>query len=194
MDILLLSVAIPAIVMVVVIITSPQAEGTMIEHMVIQSGVVAMSKVYTIVGTTIRIIAYRYTEVEVIAITITRIDAHTPLTTNQVYGTEEIIAIDKLTILTAAQHIHQVLISHVEQIVIIVNGIVITIRYIIYHLIHLVEEVKIYLVYILILAVAKSQFVSHTVSKETSLATDIKQTHRCITLCTDSCQSYKHHG
>ena len=110
------------------------------------------------------------------------------------YGTEEVIAIDKLTILTTTQHIHQILITYIEQIVVIVNSIIITIYHIIYHLIHLVEKVKVYLVHILILTVVKSQFVSHTIGKETSLATDIKQIHRCITLCTDSCQSYKHHG
>ena len=53
MNILLLSVAMPAIMMVVEIITSPQTEGTMIKNMIIHSSIIAMSKVYTIVSTAI---------------------------------------------------------------------------------------------------------------------------------------------
>ena len=68
MYILLLSVAMPAIMMVVVIITTPQTEGTMIKNMIIHSCIIAMSKVYTIVSTAIRIITYRYAEVEVVSV------------------------------------------------------------------------------------------------------------------------------
>ncbi len=70
MVILLLSVAMPTIVMMMVIVTTPQTEGTMIECVVIHPCIIAMSEVYTIVSTAIRVITYRYAEIEVVTVTI----------------------------------------------------------------------------------------------------------------------------
>lgn len=191
---LLLACAMPAIVVMVVVSPTPQAECTVIECVMIHTCIVTVCKVDTVVGTTVGVIMSRYTKVEIVAVSITRIDTHAPTPLYHIDRTVEIVAIDKPAVLTVTEYIHKVLIAHIEQVVVIVNGIVITIHYIIDYLVHLIEEVEINLIHIFVLAVAESKFISHTVGKETCFATDLRQTHRCITLCTYSCQGYKHNG
>lgn len=191
---LLLACAMPAIVVMVVVSSTPQAECAVIECVMIHTGIVAVCKMDAIVSTTIGVIVHRYTKVEIVAICITCIDTHPPSAIYHIDRTIEIVAIDKSAVLTVTEHIHKVLIAHIEQIVIIVNGIVIAIHYIVNHLVHLIEEIKINLIYIIVLAVTESKFMSHTVGKEACLTTDFRQTHRRITLYTYSCQGYKHNG
>jgi hypothetical protein len=70
MDILLLTIAMPTIMMMMMIAATPQTEGAMIECVVIHPCIIAMSEVYTIVSTAIRVITYRYTEIKVVTVTI----------------------------------------------------------------------------------------------------------------------------
>ena len=151
-----------------------------------------MSEVYAVVSPCISMVARRNTEVEVVAVGIAVPDAHPPRVTYHIYGTVEVVALHKLAVLTVAEHIHEVFVAHVEQVVVIVDGIVISVYHIVYHLIHLIEEVEVDFIHIVVLTVREPQLMSHTVGKEACLATDIGQTHRCKTLCTDSCQGYKH--
>jgi hypothetical protein len=68
MDILLLTIAMPTIMMMIA--ATPQTEGAMIECVMIHPCIIAMSEVYTIVSTAIRVITYRYTEIKVVTVTI----------------------------------------------------------------------------------------------------------------------------
>jgi hypothetical protein len=68
MDILLLTIAMPTIMMMIA--ATPQTEGAMIECVMIHPCIIAMSEVYTIVSTAIRMITYRYTEIKVVTVTI----------------------------------------------------------------------------------------------------------------------------
>lgn len=189
---LLLAYSVPAVMMMVVKSSTPQAECAMIKCMVVNTGIVAMCKVDAVMSATIRMIACGNTEIEVVAVGIAVPDTHSPRTTCHIYGTIEVVALHKPAVLTVAEHIQEVFVAHVEQVVVIVNGIVVSIHHIIYHLIHLIEKIKIDLIYIVVLTVRESEFMSHTVGKESCLSTDLGQTHRCKTLYTDSCQGYKH--
>ena len=194
MLVLSLANAQPTIVMVVLIASTPQTECTMIELVIIPVGIVAVSEVDTVVGPDIGVIACRDAEVIVVAVGVATPDAHTPCVTYHIYRTIEIVAIHKPAVLAAAKHIHEILITHVEQVVVIVDGIVVSIYHIVYDLVHLVEEVEVDFIHVIVLAVRQSELVSHTVGEEAGFTTDVAQTHGCITLCTDSCQDYHHKG
>lgn len=188
---LLLTYRHPAIVMVMTIAYTPQAECAMEQNMFVSVSIETMGEMNAIVSTVISVIGYGDAEVEVVAVIIAFPDAHSPSTAYHIQRTIEVIALHELAILSIAQHIHQILITYIEQIVVIVNGIVVSEHHIIYHLIDLIEEVKVDFIHIVVLAVRESEFVSHTIGQEACFATDIAQTH-CHTLCTDSCQGYQH--
>jgi hypothetical protein len=159
--------------------------------MMIHAGIVAMRKMYAVVRSAICMIACGDSEVVIVTVCIARIDSHPPCVAYHINRTEEIVTIHKLTVLTIAEHIHEVLIAHIKQIVVIVYGIIITVNYIVNHFIHLIEEIEVNLIHIFVLAIVQSEFISHTVGEETGLATNIRQTHSCKTPDTDSCQGYK---
>ena len=131
----------------------PQAESANIEIVSISVSIEAEREMYTIVCTIIAMIIHGCTEVEIIAITVATPDSHGPSVTYQMYGTEEIVAIHKLAVLTAAKHIHEVFVTHIEQIVIIIDGIVISEHHIVEYLINLIEEIKIDLIHIFVLTI-----------------------------------------
>lgn len=170
----------------------PQTESTHIETVFIPVGIEAEREVYAIVRTIIIVIVHGRIVIVIVAIAVSAPYSHRPFATYQMYGTEEVVAIHKLTVLTAAKHIHQIFVAHIEQIVIIIDGIVISKHHIVEHFINLIEEVKIDFIHIFILTIRESELISHTITEEAGLAADIRQTHCCKTLCTDSCQSYKH--
>lgn len=194
MSVFSFAIAHPAIVMVMLITSTPQTECTMIELVLISVGIVAVSEVDTVVSSNIGVIACGDTEVIVIAVGVAIPDTHTPCVAYHIYRTIEIVAIHKPAVLAAAKHIHEILIAHVEQIVVIVDGIVVSIYHIVYDLVYLVEEVEVDFIHVIVLAVRQSEFVSHTVGEEAGFTTDVVQAHCSITLCTDSCQDYHHKG
>lgn len=147
---------------------------------------------YAIVGTDIGCEAHGSTEVEVVTVCIVCPDAHSPRVPHHVKRTVEVVTVHEPAVLIVTEHIHEVLVAHVEQVVIIVDGVVISIHHIIDNLIHLIQEVEVDFVHIFKLAVREAQLMSHTVGQEARFATDIAQTHCCETLCADSCQGYKH--
>ena len=147
---------------------------------------------YAIVSTTIVMIANGSTKVEIVTIIIARIDSQRPIITYHIDRTIEIITIDKLAILAITQYIQEVLITHIEQVVIIIHCIIIAIHDIINHLIYMIEEIEVDFVHIFILTIAESQLMAHTIGKETCFTTYITQTHCRPTVGTNSCQGYKH--
>lgn len=153
MHVLLLTYAVPAIVVVVMETASPQAESAVIQSVVIQSCIIAVGKVNTVVGTNIRVVACGHAEVEVVAVVVTIPDTHSPRTTYHIYRTVEVVAIDESTVLTTTEHIHEVFVAHIEQVVIIVNSIVVSIYYIVYYLVHLIQEVKVDFIHVVVLTV-----------------------------------------
>ena len=188
---LLLAYRHPAIVVVVTVAHTPQAECAMEQYMLVSVSIETMGEMNAIVRTAIRVISDRNTEVEVVTVIIALPDAHSPGTAYHVYRAIEVVTFHELAVLSVAQHIHQVLITYIEQIVVIVNGIIVSEHHIVYHLIDLIEEVEVDFIHIVVLAVRESEFVSHTIGQEACFATDIAQTH-CHTLYTDSCQGYPH--
>ncbi len=178
--------------MVVIIASTPQAERAAKQLVSIHSSIVAVSEMYAIVGTCISMVACGNTEVEVVAVGVTVPNTHSPRMTYHIYRTIEVVAVHKLAVLSVAKYIHEVFVTYIQQIVVIVNGIVVSVYHIIYHLVHLIKKIKVDFIHIVVLTVRESQLVSHTISKETCFTTDVCQTHRCETLRTDSCQGYKH--
>jgi len=153
MHVLLLTYAVPAIVVVVLETASPQAESAVIQSVVIQSSIIAVGKVNTVVGTNIRVVACGHAEVEVVAVVVTIPDTHSPRTTYHIYRTVEVVAIDESTVLTATEHIHEVFVAHIEQVVIIVNSIIVSIYNIVDYLVHLIQEVKVDFIHVVVLTV-----------------------------------------
>lgn len=153
MHVLLLTYAVPAIVVVVMETASPQAESAVIQSVVIQSCIIAVGKVNTVVGTNIRVVACGHAEVEVVAVAVTIPDTHSPRTTYHIYRTVEVVTVDESTVLTATEHIHEVFVAHIEQVVVIVNSIVVSIYYIVYYLVHLIQEVKVDFIHVVVLTV-----------------------------------------
>lgn len=137
MSILILACAMPAIVMTMFISTTPQAERSMIQCMCIDASVIAMNKMYAIVSATVSMIVYRYTEVEIVVVRILCIDTHPPCIAYHMDRTVEIVPIDKSAVLTTTKHIHEVFVTYIEQIIVIVYRIVISVYNIIDNFIHL---------------------------------------------------------
>lgn len=167
----------PAIVMTMFISTTPQAERSMIQCMCIDTCIVAIDVMYAIVSTNVSMIVHGYTEVEIVVVRILCIDTHSPSIAYHIDGAVEIVPIDKSTVLTTAKHIHKVFVAHIEQIIVVVYCIVISIYNIIDNLIHLKEEVKINFIYIFVLTIVQSELISHTVGKETCFSTNLRQAH-----------------
>jgi hypothetical protein len=153
MHVLLLTYAMPAIVMVVMVSSTPEAECAVIQSMVIHTSIIAMSKVYSIVSTAIGMIACGYAEIEVIAIVVAVPYTHSPRMPYHIYRTVEVVTINKSTVLTTTEYIHKIFVTHVEQVVIVVYSIIISIYYIIDHFINLIQEIKVDFIHIIVLTV-----------------------------------------
>ena len=188
------ALAVPSVVMVMGISPTPQAERAMIELVSIYAGIVAVDKMDAVVGTVVGEVAGRNAEVVEAPVGVTLPDTQAPRMAYHIEGAEEVVAPHKPAVLTATEHVHEVFVAHVEQVVIVVYGVVVSVYHIVYHLIRLVEEIEVDLVDVVVLAVRQSELVAHTVGKEACLATHVGNAHRCPTLCTDSCQGYKHEG
>jgi hypothetical protein len=104
-------------------------------------------------STIISIVEGRNAKVEVVAVRIAIPDAHSPSTSRHIDGAIEVVACHKPTILAITKYIHQVLVAHIEQIVVIVDGIIVSEHHIVEHLVGLVEEIKVDFKHIVILAV-----------------------------------------
>lgn len=135
------------------ITSSPQTECTVIQSVLIQSCIVTVSEVDTVVGTDISMVACGDAEVEVVAIVVTVPDTHSPRVTYHIYRTVEVVAVDKSTILTATKHIHEVFVAHIEQVVVVVYSIVVSIYYIVDYVVHLIQEVKVNFIHVVVLTV-----------------------------------------
>ena len=184
----------PAVVVVMVVSATPKAERAVVQGVVIHRCIVAVGKVYAVVGSAIGMIARGGAIIVVVAVGVAGIDTHTPSVPVHIQRTVEVVALDEAAVLPAAKHIHEVFVAHIEQIVVVVDGVVVAVRHIVDNFVDLVEEVEVYLIHVFILAVAEAQFVAHTVGKETCLAADIGQAHCRKTVCTDSCQGYNRNG
>lgn len=194
MGILVLAAAVPAIVMVVCISPTPKTESAVVYRMVVHAGIIAMLEVYAVVCTNIGMIAGGSIEVEIVTIVVALIDAQPPRVTYHIDGTVEVVAVDESTVLAVAQHVHQIFVAHIKQVVIVVDGIIVAVYDIVDNLAHLIQEVEIDFIHIIILAVIESELVAHAVGKEAGIATDVMQVYRRKTLCADSCQGYRHNG
>lgn len=147
----------------VLITYSPQTERTFKENMQVSVGIETVRKMYAAVSTIIRIVERGDAKVEIVAIRITIPDTHTPRAIHHIDGAIEVVAIHKLTILAIAKHIHQVLIAYIEQIVVIIDGIIVSEHHIVEHLVGLMKEIKVDFKHIVILTVRESELVSHAV-------------------------------
>ena len=181
----------PAVVVVMVVSATPKAECAVVQGVVIHRCIVAVGKVYAVVGSAIGMIARGGAIIVVVAVGVAGIDTHTPSVPVHIQRTVEVVALDEAAVLPAAKHIHEVFVAHIEQIVVVVDGVVVAVRHIVDDFVDLVEEVEVYLIHIFILAVAESKLVSHTVSEESCFTADVHNTHCCPTVDVNSCQGYK---
>ena len=131
--------------------------------MVVSVGIETVCEVYAAMSSIISIVDGRGAKVEIVAVRITFPDAHSPSATHHIDGTIEIVTLHKPTILATAKYIHQILVTHIKQIVVIVDGIVVSEDHIVEHLVGLVEEIKVNFKHIVILAVRETELMSHTV-------------------------------
>lgn len=138
MSVLLLTNIHPAVVHVVVIASTPQAECAMVELVSISVSIVAQGKMYAIVGTDIGCEVHGCAVVEVVTVGIMCPDAHSPRAVHHIKGTVEVVAVHEPAVLVITEHIHKVLVAHVEQVVVIVDSVVISIHHVVDDLVHLV--------------------------------------------------------
>jgi hypothetical protein len=146
----------PSVVVVVNITAAPQAECSVIECVVIVCCIVTVRKVYAIVCSTITVIAYGCAVVEVVTVIVVCIDTHSPTISYHIDRAIEVIAVDESTILATTQYIHEIFVTHIEQIIVVVYSIIVSVYYIVNDLIGIVKEVEVNLIHIFILAIAES--------------------------------------
>ena len=125
------TITLPSVVVVMYIAATPKAKCSVIECMAVVCGVVAVSEVYAIVCSTIAMVAHGGAIVEVVAVIVVCIDAHAPAVAYHIYRTVEVITVDKLAVLAATQHIHEVFVTYIEQIVVVVYRVVVSIYHVV---------------------------------------------------------------
>jgi hypothetical protein len=91
------------------------------------------------------------------------VDAEKPSTCSHSNRAIEIVQVHETTILTVSQHPAKVIIAKVQSIVVIIDSPLITVYHIIHCVAERVDEIVIDLIYIFVLAVVQSQFISHLV-------------------------------
>ena len=130
--------------------------------------------------------------VEVVAVVIVLVDAEDEVRAGVIEGTVEILPPHEFLELTAAEHIAQILVAEVEQIVVVVDCIVVAIDHVVDHLIDVPEEVVVDFIDIDPLFVREPQFVTHPVGQEPGFATDLHGAEHCARIQTDGCQDHHH--
>jgi len=130
--------------------------------------------------------------VEVVTVVVPLVDAEDEVRAGVVDGTVEILPSQEFLELTATEHIAQVFVAEVEQIIIVVDCIVVAINHVVNHLIDIPEEVVVDFIDIYPLFVGEPQFITHPVGQEPGFATNLHGAEHCARIQTDGCQDHHH--
>lgn len=139
------------------------------------TGVVVMR---AIVPATIRPVVIRATEVEMIVIRISNVDAEVPPSTTGIDGAIEIIGSQEATVLRVAQHPAQIIIAHIQRLVIVVQCPLITAHHLVHQVAYRGDKVIVYLVSIVVLSGIHVQLMRHFIGQEASLFPNPAIAHR----------------
>ena len=69
--------------------------------------------------------------VEVRTVGVVRIDSESPISTRVIDGAEEVLYLEESPVLTATEHVAKIVVAHIKQIVIVVDGIVVAEDYVV---------------------------------------------------------------
>jgi len=159
---------------------------------VIAVAVEAIMVEVAVVCTYIHVIDAGNSIIEVVAVAIALVDAEDEVRPGIIDGTIEILPLQEPFELAAAQHIAEVLVTDIEQIVIVVDCIVITEDHVVDDFVDVPKEVVVDLIDINPLFTGQIQFVAHPVGKEASFATNLHGAEHCASIQIDGCQDHHH--
>ncbi len=121
---------------------------------------------------TIVLVTCRCIIIEERTVAIDGVDAEIPVATIAIDWAIEIVGSYEACVLTGIEHIAQVFIAVVEQTIILFDGIVVTIHYIVHDAIAGIDEVIVNLIHIVILEWSKVQLVCHAIAQEAGMGAD----------------------
>ena len=180
---------------IVVAIATGHPDMIVLTHVackVVAVAIEAIVIVNAVVSTGIDVIDAGKPIVEVVAVVVTLVYAEDEVRAGVIDGTVEILPPHEFLELTATQHIAQVLVAEVEQIVVVIDCIVVAVDHVVDHLVDIPEEVVVDFIDIDPLFVREPQFVTHPVGQEPGFATDLHGAEHCARIQTDGCQDHHH--
>ena len=105
-------------------------------------------------STYVALIVMRLWEVEVIEVSVVYVYTECPIIACHVDGAIEVVDVQHAAVLTGAEHPTQIIVTHVEQVVVIVQCPCKAIEHIVHNVVYVVDEVVVYLIHIVVLSVA----------------------------------------
>jgi len=145
--------------------------------MMITPAVIAVAIVRTIVAATIRTVMIWPRKIEMIMIGIGYVNPERPTSATDINRTVEISCLHKTAILLIAQYPMEIVIAHIQIVVITIQGPFLTPKDIIHQIAYTGNEVIIYFVHVIILFCIQIQFIGHLVRKKAGLFTHFAVAH-----------------
>lgn len=162
------------------------------------AGVVVMRAT---VSTGIRAIMIRPGEIVMVVVGIGDVDAEMPTITTGVDGSIEVVGLYEAAVLAAAQHPAQVVIAHIQEVIVTVERPFFATQHIVHQIAYTGDEVIVDFIHIVVLLGVQVQFISHFIGKEAGLLTYFAITHSvraCAangsTQCGKQDKHYSFHG
>lgn len=154
------------------------AISTVIVMMVIASAVITcIVVVRAVMSAAIGAIMVRPREIEMVVVGVGDVDAERPASTVYIYRTVEVGRLHEPAELTVAQHPAQVVVAHVQIVVIAVQGPLFASKHVVHQISDAGDKVVVYLVHIVVLLCIEIQFVGHLVRKEKSFLAHFAVAH-----------------
>ena len=135
----------------------------------------------TIMPAAVGAIMMRTRIVKMVRIGISDINPERPAPTAHINRAEEVGSLHETGVLPATQHPTQIVIAHIQIIIVTVQRPFLTPQHIIHQITHTGNEVIINFIHIVILCCIQVQFISHLIRKETRLFTYSTVAHRSMT-------------
>ena len=159
---------------------------------VIAVAIEAVTVEVAIVCTHIHIIDAGNSVVEVVTVAVALVDAEDEVRTGVIEGTIEVLPFQEPLELAATEHVAEVLVADVKQIIVVVDCVVVAKDHIIDDFVDVPEKVVVDLIDINPLLAGQIQFVTHPVGEEASFATNLHGAEHCASIQTDGCQDHHH--
>ena len=122
-------------------------------------------------------------EIEMIVIGIRDVNTEVPTVSTGIDGAVEILCLHKASILPAAKHPAEIVISYIQIIIITIERPLIAIQYIIHQIAYAGNEIIIDFIHIIVLLGVQIQLISHFIGEETGFLTYFAITHS-VRACT----------